>query len=114
MHDIYLENEIFCLTVGEDAEVKSLVLKETGEELLEQDAGVSLFSVTQERPYNNEIKLIHMNKETTFPANRARYEDGKLVIGFDITPFEAVVDVKIAPTYIAFTLARFIVPSHRL
>ena len=109
MKDIRLENDVFCLTVGEDCIVKSLLLKATGEELLKEDSETALFSVTQERPYNNEIKLIHMNKETTFEANRVAYADGKLTVGFDITPFEAVVDVKIAPTYIAFTLDRFIV-----
>ena len=109
MKDIRLENGVFCLTVGEDCVLKSLLLKETGEELLKEDTETSLFSVTQERPYNNEIKLIHMNKETTFEGNRLSYADGKLTVGFDITPFEAVVDVKIAPTYIAFTLERFIV-----
>ena len=109
MNHIFLENDVFRLTVGEDCTAKSLVLKASGEELLATDAGTPLFSVTQERPYNNEIKLIHMNKKTTFPANRAQYEDGKLRIGFDIAPYEAVVDVKIAPAYIAFTLERFIV-----
>lgn len=109
MNEIRLENGIFRLTVGEDCLVKSLILKETGEELLVTDTETSLFSVTQERPYNNEIKLIHMNKQTTFEGNRLSYADGKLTVGFDITPFEAVVDVKIAKTYIAFTLERFIV-----
>lgn len=109
MKNIRLENEVFCLVVGEDCAVKSLFLKETGEELLKEGTETALFSVTQERPYNNEIKLIHMNKKTTFEGNRLTYADGKLTVGFDITPFEALVAVKIAPTYIAFTLEKFIV-----
>ena len=109
MNDIRLENDVFCLTLGEDCLVKSLILKATGEELLVTDTETALFSVTQERPYNNEIKLIHMNKETTFEGNRLVYAEGKLTVGFEIAPYEAVVDVKIAPTYIAFTLERFIV-----
>ena len=109
MNHIYLENDIFRLTVGEDCAAKSLLVKTSGEELLAEGADVPLFSGTQERPYNTEIKLIHMNKQTTFPANRVRMEDGKLILGFDITPLEAVPDVKIAPRYITFTLKEFIV-----
>lgn len=109
MNEIRLENDIFCLTLGEDATSKSLVLKATGEDLLAEHKDIPFFSVTQDRPFNNEIKLIHMNKKSTFPANRVRYEDEKLYLGFEIAPYEAVVDVKIAPAYIAFTLDRFIV-----
>ncbi len=108
MPNILLENDVFCLTLGEDAVAKSLVLKKTGEELLADGEQLPFFSVTQERPYNNEIKLIHMNRETTFPANRVRMEEGKLIVGFDIAPYEAVIAVKIAPTYIAFTLEGFL------
>ena len=69
MNPIFLENDIFRLTVGDDCIVKSLILKSSGEELIDANAETALFSVTQERPYNNEIKLIHMNKETTFEVN---------------------------------------------
>jgi len=107
MGNILLENEIFCLTLGEDCIAKSLVLKASGEELLVDDNDIPFFSVTQERPYNNEIKLSHMNKQTTFSANRVRVEDGKLIVGFDLPLYEAVVDVKITSSYIAFTLEKF-------
>jgi hypothetical protein len=108
MQNIVLENEIFCLTLGEDAVAKSLVLKRTGEELLAPENDQPFFSVTQERPYNNEVKLTHMNRQTTFPAERVRMEEGKLIVGFAIAPYEAVVAVKIAPTYITFTLEGFL------
>ncbi len=107
MQDIVLENDIFRLTLSEDAIASSLILKETGEELLAPDNDLPFFSVTQERPYNNEVKLKHMNKETTFPAKCVRMEEGKLIVGFDIAPYEAVVAVKIAPAYIAFSLEGF-------
>ena len=107
--DIILENRLCRLVVGEDCVAKSLILKSTGEELLMQAEGVSLFSVTQERPFNNEVKLAHPNKRTTFQANRLRREGDKLILGFEITPFEAVVEVREADAYIAFTLSDFIV-----
>lgn len=102
-----IENDVFSLCIGEDAVARGLCLKRTGEQLLEEDSEIPLFSVTQERPYNNEIKLIHMNKKSEFFANRVSMENGKLVVGFDIAPYEAVIDLKIAPTYIAFTLDSF-------
>ena len=106
---IVLENQAFALTVGSDCIAKSLICKATGEECLEKDRGIALFSVTQPRPFNNEVKLAHPNKRTTFQGNRLRREGDKLIVGFEITPFEAVVTVKITPTYMVFTLSDFIV-----
>ena len=110
---ILIENDVFSLFLGEDAVAKSLRLKQTDEELIAVDSKLPLFSVTQERPYNNEIKLIHMNKKTEFAANRVSMENGKLIVGFDIAPYEAVVGLNIAPAFIAFTLEGFrTAPEH--
>jgi len=110
---ILIENDVFSLFLGEDAVAKSLRLKQTDEELIAVDSELPLFSVTQERPYNNEIKLIHMNKKTEFAANRVSMENGKLIVGFDIAPYEAVVGLNIAPAFIAFTLEGFrTAPEH--
>ncbi len=106
---IILENKSFILTVGSDCIAKSLICKATGEECLEQGRGIALFSVTQPRPFNNEVKLAHPNKRTTFQGNRLRREGDKLIVGFEITPFEAEVTVKITETYMVFTLSDFIV-----
>lgn len=107
--NIILENELCRLILGEDAQVKSLVLKTSGEECLVADREVSFFSVTQERPFNNEIKLIYPNKRTTYQANRLRREGDALIVGFELIPYEAVIRVTEAPMYIAFSLERFIV-----
>ncbi|MEA4822821.1 MAG: hypothetical protein VB111_01740 [Clostridiaceae bacterium] len=107
--DIILENEQFKLVVGPDCITKSLVYKPNAEECLTAGEEVALFSVTQERPFNNEVKLAHPNKRTTFQANRVHREGNSLIIGFEITPFEAVVEVREASDYIAFRLDRFIV-----
>ena len=106
---ILLETEAFRLTLGADAAAESLVYKPTGEELLQNAEHLPLFSVTQERPYNNEVKLAHPNKRTTFPANRVRREGNRLIVGFSIAPYEAVIEVTEAPRYLAFRLADFIV-----
>ena len=107
--DIVIENEELRLVVGEDCIVKSLVHKATGEECLVTGEDIPLFTVTQERPFNNEVKLAHPNKRTTCWGNRLRREGDKLIIGFEITPYEAVVAIKERPRYIGFTLSDFIV-----
>ena len=79
--DVVIENARFRLVAGADARVKSLVLKATGEECVPADEGIPLFSVTQDRPFNNEIKLIHSHKRTTYQANALRREGDRLVVG---------------------------------
>ena len=106
---IKLENENFCLTIGSDCTGLSLIHKASGEECLMPGQEMALFSLTEERPYNNEIKLAHPNKRTTFQANRVRMEGEKLIVGFELVTFEAVVAVKITPRYIAFTLEDFLI-----
>jgi hypothetical protein len=105
--DIVIETAKMKFVVGTNAVPKSLVVKSTGEEMLDTREGVSLFSVTQRRPFNNEIKLAHPNKQTTYQANRVRKEGDSLVIGFDIIPYEAVVDFKAKDGYVVFTMNKF-------
>ena len=107
--DIVIENARLRLVAGSDAKVKSLVLKATGEECVPGSEGIPLFSVTQDRPFNNEIKLIHSHKRTTYPANALRREGDRLVVGFRIAPYEAAVDLKVTDSYVEFRLADFIV-----
>lgn len=105
---IVLQNDIFELTLSADGKAQSLVLKETGKECLYKDK-IPFFTLTEERPFNNEIRLAHPTKQTTFAADRIRMEGGKLIVGFDLIQFEAVVRVDIAPRYMVFTLEDFIV-----
>ena len=111
--DVLLENGDFRLRVGEDACVKSLVVKATGEECLDPDLArtVPLLTVTQDRPFDNELKLIHPNKRIFYPANRVRREGDLLVFGFAHGLYEATVRVKETSHYLAFTLEEF--PSER-
>lgn len=106
--DIVIENEQFKLVVCSNAVPKSLTLKSTGEECLMKDESLSLFSVTQERPYHNEIKLGHPNKKTTFQADTLYWEGNRLIVGFELIPYKAVVGVDVAPDYIVFMLEKFL------
>ncbi|MBE6644487.1 MAG: hypothetical protein E7612_03800 [Ruminococcaceae bacterium] len=105
---IVFENSKFKFVINEGGYAESLVLKSNGEELL-ADEKIPFFTVTQERPFNNEIKLIYMNKRTTYPANRIRREGDKLIVGFELAPYEAAVAVTLTDSYISFTLEDFIV-----
>lgn len=106
---IFLENDIFRLVLTPDCVAESLVLKSNCEECIYMSEKLPFFTLTEERPYNNEIKLAYPNKRTTFEANRVRMEGNKLIVGFELIDFEAVVEVKIASRYIVFTLTDFLV-----
>lgn len=108
--DIIIENERFCLVVGCDCTAKSLICKENGIELLMSGVKLPLFSLTELRPFNNEIKLAHPNKRMTLQANRLRREGDKLIVGFELVHFEAVVALSVTPQYITFTLEDFLIP----
>ena len=105
--DIVLENAKMRLTLGADASVKSLKLKSNGEELVDATEKIPLFTTTQERPFNNEIKLVWPHKRTTWPANCLRQEGNRLIAGFEIVPYEAVVEVASGDGYFVLTLEKF-------
>ena len=106
---IIIENDIFSLSLSDSCIAESLILKSDKTECIAQGEELPFFSLTEDRPFNNEIKLAHPNKKTVFRANRVRREGNDLIIGFEIIGFEAVVEVKEANSYIAFTLKDFIV-----
>ena len=107
-NDVVIENEQFKLVIGNNAAAKSLKLKSTGEECLMQGENMAIISVTQERPYHNEIKLGHPNKKTTYQADTIYREGDKLIVGFELIPYKAVIQVKETPDYIGFSLYDFI------
>jgi len=108
MKTIILENELIRLEIGSDGLAKSLVIKENGKETLKADEEISFFSITQERPYNNEVKLAHPNKRTTYQANSVAWDGDTLIVGFEIVPVKARVGVKVAKSYISFELIDFV------
>ena len=106
---VVLETSAFRLTIGADATARSLVIKANGEECLDAREGLPLFSVTQDRPYNNEHKLTYPNAQTTYPANSVRREGDELIVGFELAPYEARVKVREGAGHLLFELAGFIV-----
>jgi len=112
MESIIFENKKFRLEVGSDAITQSLVFKKTGEDLLMSGEEISLFSLTQKRPFNNEVKLAYMNKRTTFEANSLSLSENELTVGFEVIPCKAVVTVDIRDEYISFTLKDLIYPPY--
>ncbi|NLJ01256.1 MAG: hypothetical protein GX371_08935, partial [Bacteroidales bacterium] len=106
-NDVIIENEQFKLVVRSNAIAKSLVLKSSGEECLMPGESIPLFSVTQERPYHNEIKLGHPNKKTTFQADTIYKEGDRLIVGFELVPYEAVIKINETPSYVGFSLEGF-------
>lgn len=108
---IMFENKAFRLEVGTDAVAKSLVVKATGEECLSKTEPLPLFTATQDRPFNNEIKLIHPNKRTTYPATSLRRDGDELIVGFAHKMYEARIALKVTDRYIAFKLVDL--PSDR-
>ena len=106
---VVLENARLKLIVGDNAVVQSLQVKPSGEECVDPTEQLPLFSVTQDRPFNNEIKLTYPNTQTTYPANSVRQVGDELIVGFEIAPYEARVKVRVAKDYLLFELAGFIV-----
>ena len=104
---VIFENSTVRLVLGDDARPVSLLHKPSGEEMLAEGSEVSMFSVTQERPYNNEIKLVYMNQRTVYPANSVKREGNMLTVGFELAPYRALVEVKETEDYFTFTLRGF-------
>ena len=111
MQSFVFENKKFRLTVSENAIAESLIYKENGEELLMQGENVSIFSLTQLRPFNNEVKLAYMNKRTTFEANKIAVDGNKITVSFEIIPCQAIVSFDVNDDYITFTLEDLVYPD---
>ena len=105
--DVVLENRRARLTVGDNAVVKSLVVKATGEELVDAGERLPLFSLTQERFFNNEIKLAYPTRETTCQAKSVRRDGDELLVAFELVPCKAKVRVDVADDYFGFELSGF-------
>lgn len=106
--DVTVENDSFRLVIGDNAVAKSLKLKANGEEMLDVREGLPVFAAVQDRPFNNEIKLVFPHKETVFRANRVRREGEFLIVGFDLVSYEAKIRVTERNGYVLFELAGFI------
>ena len=105
--DVEVGNDRFTLKLDGRGCAKSLVVKATGEECLDAATAVPFFSITQERPYNNENKLTHPNCRTTYPATRVVREGNVLVVDFRFVRYSAEIAVVEKPNYVVFELKGF-------
>lgn len=69
---------------------------------------IPLFAAVQSRPFNNEIKLAHKDRRTTYPANQISRKGDEFVVGFETAPYKARVSVRAEDGYVAFSLVDFI------
>ena len=105
--DVVIETARFKLVIGDNARAKSLVVKATGEEMLDLREDVPAFSAVQPRPFNNEVKLVFPHKRTEFRADRVRREGDDLYVGFELVSYEAKIRVCERPDYVTFELVDF-------
>ena len=113
-NDIVIENDALRLIIGPNAIAKSLMCKSTDEECLIKNTSIPISTITQERPYQNEVKLAYPNEEITFKANSIKQEGDKLVVGYELIPYKAVIRVKMKAEYLEFTLEDFIMQGYRI
>ncbi len=105
--DVIIENDQMKLVITSDGIAKSLIYKPDNFECLIGGKRVPISTITEPRPYQNEVKLAYPNKKTTFKSNSVRKEGDKLIIGYELIPWEATLGIKITPDYLAFTIEEF-------
>ncbi len=106
---IIIQNRLCKLVLQRSGRPRSLTLLATGEELLDAAQQLALFTVTQERPFQNEVKLSHPNKRTVFSAVSVDLQDEHtLLVRFETVPVQALIRVTERDSYLAFTLQEFV------
>lgn len=106
MSAVVLENPEMRLVIGEDGWARSLVHKVSGQECLANGLHVPMFTVTQYRPYDNELQLSYPAKVTSFPAQAVRREGDHLIVSFALVGYEATIALRISNSYIGFALQK--------
>lgn len=107
---ISFETESVSFIVGKNGRALSLYDKRNKEELL-ADGNSPLFSVSQDRFFDNEQKLMHPSRRENIDSDSIRYENGSLIAGFSPLPYEAKIDVEYKNGYFVFTLSDFLFPE---
>ena len=79
---VIVENGAFRLVLSVDGAATSLVVKATGEECLASGVRVPFARLRQDRPYDNEMHLLHPARPMWFNANRIVRKGDLLEIGF--------------------------------
>ncbi|HEY3458302.1 MAG TPA: hypothetical protein VGK64_27225 [Bryobacteraceae bacterium] len=103
---IVVENAEMRLVITPRGTAQSLIHKATGQECLTPGLNLPMFSVTQYRPYDNELQLAYPAKPKAFPAENIRREEDRLIVDFSLVGYQAAIQLRITDAYIGFTLER--------
>ena len=100
--DVVIENAAFRLVISHDGAATSLVVKATGEECLAPGVRIPFARLRQDRPYDNEMHLLHPAKPMWFNTNRITRKGDALEIGFANEYHVLRVRVIATDDYVAF------------
>ncbi len=100
---IVLENAEMRLVISESGVARSLIHKASGQECLAPMQDIPMFSVTQYRPYDNELQLSFPAKPKAFSAEKVRREGDRLIVSFALVGYEATIRLRITDHFIGFT-----------
>lgn len=104
--NIVLENSEMRLEINPRGTAQSLIHKPSGQQCLARDVDVPMFTLTQDRPYDNELQQALPAEVTEFSAIEVKREGDDLLVDFDRVGYSASVAVKITDAYIAFRLEK--------
>lgn len=103
---IVLENAEMRLEISPRGTARSLIHKSSGQECLVLDADVPMFTLTQDRPYDNELQLAYPAEVTHFSAAQVKRDGDNLLVEFNLVDYSASIAVKVTDAYIAFQLEK--------
>jgi hypothetical protein len=101
---IVLENAEMRLEISTGGAARSLIHKASQQECLARNVDVPMFTLTQDRPYDNELQLAYPAEVTHFPVKQVRREGDHLIAEFGLVGYSATIGVKITDAYIGFKL----------
>ncbi len=103
---IIIENAEMRLILNPDGTASSLIHKASGQECLDTTKKMPVFSITQYRPYDNEVMLAYPAKEMKFAADSIYRVGDELIVSFELTDYEATIGLNITDNYIGFSLKK--------
>jgi hypothetical protein len=103
---IVIENAEMRLVLTPTGAALSLLHKASGQECLAAGLNIPMFTVTQHRPYDNELQLAYPAKPRAFPAESVRRDGNRLIVQFSLVGYEASIQLNITDAYIGFTLEK--------
>jgi hypothetical protein len=91
---IVLENAEMRMAINPAGFAQSLIHEATGQECLMKNTSTPMFSVTQYRPYDNELQLAYPARAKEYPAEHVRRENDRLIVTFALVGYQASIRLK--------------------